>query len=316
MTSSQPEPNNILMTDDRSSNVIVLTIFTIIGSFGNCLVIFMVMLNRQTCRTSNYYILSLTIADLILCAVVFPFQALVNTRQEEPPWCGFIGGLTQFILTISVFSITAIAINRYLLVKLSPTAYHKKYSHTRTAFSIIMIWVLALVTLIPGFFCYSGYSQHYALCLLTTEKADHGYFAFIYHVVISIVLGVPSIIIIAFSYFQVWKMFQRSIGTIQQFNHRNVRNYRLTRNLFFLTLVFIISWTPEFIIECVDYDFHLPHVMSRTTILLALANSVINPFLYAFLNKRHLNTCKLNIPCLRKKNQNVPAVKIKTVSTF
>ncbi|KAK3926754.1 Neuropeptide Y receptor type 1 [Frankliniella fusca] len=100
--------------------IVLLSIFygtiSAVAVLGNSLVIWIVATSRGMQNVTNYYIANLALADIVigLFAIPFQFQAALLQRWILPhfmcPFCPFVQVLT---VTVSVFTLTAIAIDRH-----------------------------------------------------------------------------------------------------------------------------------------------------------------------------------------------------------
>ncbi|XP_052133322.1 neuropeptide Y receptor type 1-like [Frankliniella occidentalis] len=100
--------------------IVLLSIFygtiSAVAVLGNSLVIWIVTTSRGMQNVTNYYIANLALADIVigLFAIPFQFQAALLQRWILPhfmcPFCPFVQVLT---VTVSVFTLTAIAIDRH-----------------------------------------------------------------------------------------------------------------------------------------------------------------------------------------------------------
>lgn len=132
----------------------------VVGTFGNCTVSVAVVKNRALHVASNFYMVSLALADLLVTAFLVPMRAAQHLALfngsivEEAVVCvlGFIGRIT---ILASVSSIGALSMDRRMALK-QPLKYHSviRFAKRRAVKVILTIWVLSLaftsLTLIPG----------------------------------------------------------------------------------------------------------------------------------------------------------------------
>jgi len=131
-----------------------------VGTFGNCTVSVAVVKNRALHVASNFYMVSLALADLLVTAFLVPMRAAQHLALfngsivEEAVVCvlGFIGRIT---ILASVSSIAALSMDRRMALK-QPLKYHSviRFAKGRAVKVILTIWMLSLaftsLTLIPG----------------------------------------------------------------------------------------------------------------------------------------------------------------------
>lgn len=142
---------------------IIITIFSIViilGIFGNLLVIWTVLFNKNMRTSNNVIIINLAISDLILCFFSIPFNAY-KTLRHTWKFSDFLCRLTPFFQASNVFvssmSITAIALDRYIhivcAVRLRQSS--AKSSQIRIYVSMLicgLIWMFAFALSSPLFY--------------------------------------------------------------------------------------------------------------------------------------------------------------------
>lgn len=120
-----------------------------IAVVGNALVIWIVITTRQMHTVTNFFIGNLAAADVIigLFSIPFQFQAAVLQRWDLPsfmcPFCPFIQILS---VNVSIFTLTAIAIDRHKAILNPLRARSSKYA---SKIIIGIIWICALLLATP-----------------------------------------------------------------------------------------------------------------------------------------------------------------------
>lgn len=112
------------------------TIFEILVALvavvGNAMVIYVFRIERKLRRRTNYYIVSLAIADLFVGLFGIPFAILAAIGlPTNLHACLFTISLLVVLCTISIFCLVAVSIDRYWAI-LHPMAYSRNV-RTRTA---------------------------------------------------------------------------------------------------------------------------------------------------------------------------------------
>jgi leucokinin receptor len=122
---------------------------SLVAVIGNTLVIWIVLTTRQMHTVTNFYIGNLALADVIigLFAIPFQFQAAVKQRWDLPrfmcPFCPFVQALS---VNVSIFTLTAIAIDRHKAILNPLRARSSKHA---SKIVIGFIWLLALLLAVP-----------------------------------------------------------------------------------------------------------------------------------------------------------------------
>lgn len=96
----------------------VLSLFTVVGSVGNGLVLFVFSRVRDK-TTAQLFILALALIDLFTCMVIIPFTMFVEYTRYDIKY-DFLCKLYQFLITFNVplaaFIMVAIAVDRYFSI--------------------------------------------------------------------------------------------------------------------------------------------------------------------------------------------------------
>ena len=291
---NKSRPNGVCYTGFIPSYSIVLIIFfsiqTLFGTVGNLLAILAITTTRQLWKASNFYILNLSIADFLVCSICAPYNIKAVSCQHNPGCCEIIGFVSGVSMITSLLTLAAIAVNRYLLLKLLPPKYEQYYSPFRTGLSIVIIWLLSLLgNMVPMIGGHAGYDRMLGFCVvLIINEHDHG--IYLYSFSIGLVYGMTSFIICIASYKGVWKVFRNSVQSVGNPSGKRLQDqFILSRNLLILTTIFCIFWGPQMVVAIVEVFLpdkrSVPAMAHRIFTFLAFSNSALNPVLYGIFNK-------------------------------
>lgn len=111
---------------------------------GNAVVIIVFRKERKLRRRTNYYIVSLAAADLLVGLLGIPFAVLASVGlPTNLHACLFTVSLLLVLCTISIFCLVAVSVDRYWAI-LHPMGY-SRHVRTKTAlgksFYNLFIWV-------------------------------------------------------------------------------------------------------------------------------------------------------------------------------
>ncbi|XP_067852547.1 alpha-1B adrenergic receptor-like isoform X2 [Heptranchias perlo] len=126
---------------------LVLGLFILFALVGNILVILSVAFNRHLQTTTNYFIINLAIADLLLSTTVLPFSA---TLEILGYWifgrifCDIWAAVDVLCCTASIMSLCAISIDRYIGVRYS-LRYPSIVTEKKAVLVVVGVWVLSIV---------------------------------------------------------------------------------------------------------------------------------------------------------------------------
>ncbi|XP_072949573.1 dopamine D2-like receptor [Epargyreus clarus] len=122
-----------------------LLVFPLLTLFGNVLVILSVARERSLQTATNYFIVSLAVADLLVAVVVMPFGVyyLVNGVWGLPAVvCDCYIAMDVTCSTSSIFNLVAISVDRYIAVT-QPIKYAKHKSNARVWLMIAVAWLVS-----------------------------------------------------------------------------------------------------------------------------------------------------------------------------
>ncbi|KAK2853622.1 hypothetical protein Q5P01_006283 [Channa striata] len=131
----------------------VLLIVTITG--GNVLVCLSVYLEKALKTTTNYFIVSLAFADLLLAVLVLPL--FVYAEFQGGVWslnmlvCDGLMTMDVMLCTASIFNLCAISVDRFIAVSI-PLNYNRKHVDHRQLILLSATWMLALGVASPVIF--------------------------------------------------------------------------------------------------------------------------------------------------------------------
>ncbi|XP_075431227.1 histamine H1 receptor [Ascaphus truei] len=125
-----------------------ISVFTVIM---NILVLYAVKTERKLHTVGNLYIVSLSIADLIVGVAVMPLNIVYLLNDEwvlGRPVCLFWLSMDYTASTASIFSLFILCIDRYRSVQ-QPLKYLKYRTKTRASVMISGAWLLSLTWIVP-----------------------------------------------------------------------------------------------------------------------------------------------------------------------
>ncbi|NWU77952.1 DRD2 protein, partial [Onychorhynchus coronatus] len=147
--------------------LLTLLIFVIV--FGNVLVCMAVSRERALQTTTNYLIVSLAVADLLLATLVMPWVVYLEVVGE---WrfsrihCDIFVTLDVMMCTASILNLCAISIDRYTAVAM-PMLYNTRYSSKRrVTVMIAVVWVLSFAISCPLLFGLNNTGEYANECII------------------------------------------------------------------------------------------------------------------------------------------------------
>ncbi|KAM6973320.1 D(4) dopamine receptor-like [Aplochiton taeniatus] len=122
---------------------------------GNLLVCLSVYTEKALKTTTNYFIVSLAVADLMLAVLVLPL--FVYAEFQGGVWslnmtlCDSLMTMDVMLCTASIFNLCAISVDRFIAVSI-PLNYNRKHVDQRQIVLLSATWILALAVASPVMF--------------------------------------------------------------------------------------------------------------------------------------------------------------------
>ncbi|KAG7282050.1 hypothetical protein CRUP_023566 [Coryphaenoides rupestris] len=280
---------------------------------GNLMVCAAVGLNHKLRTVTNYFLVSLAVADVCVGAVAIPCAILtgVGVPRGNLPLCLLMLSVLIMLTQSSIFSLLAVAVERYVAIFM-PFRYQTLMTPRNAALVIAVTWLLAfLIGLVPLMGWHKAppagsSSSGHCFFVLVIDMAYMVYFNFFACVLAPLVL----MFLIYARIFATVKRQVRRIeadrgggGAVHQGRAAGVKQEMKTASSLFLVLfLFTACWIPLHIINCfllLCPGCPVPFELLLTAIILSHANSVVNPFLYAYKMKAFRDAFKAILTCCR-----------------
>ncbi|XP_040890307.1 adenosine receptor A1 [Toxotes jaculatrix] len=273
----------------------VETAIALVSVLGNVLVVLVVCVNRSLRNTTFCFIVSLAVADIAVGVLVIPLAIILTLEFNIQFYtCLFLSCLLLIITQSSILSLLAIAIDRYLRVKI-PTRYSIIMTQRRAYVAVCLCWIVSFLSgLVPmiGWNNYNGQENYNnsseISCKFTrVMRMDYMvYFNFFGWVV------VPLTIMIVL-YAEIFRVIRRQLNQRAEATCDGDRYYRkelkLAKSLALVVFLFAVCWLPIHIVNCIDFfcpNCSIPKPVTYIGIFMSHVNSALNPMVYAFRIKR------------------------------
>ena len=155
---------------------IILGTMILATIIGNVFVIAAIVLEKNLHNVGNYLIVSLSVADLMVAALVMPLAAVNEISTQwflGPEICDMWISFDVLCCTSSILHLVAIAMDRYWAVT------RVDYIHNRSARRILIMialsWLIGVSISIPPLFGWKGETNDPASCMISQ---DWGYTIF------------------------------------------------------------------------------------------------------------------------------------------
>ncbi|XP_060912219.1 adenosine receptor A2b isoform X1 [Labrus mixtus] len=304
--------------------IVIEVVIAVLSISGNVLVCWAVAINTTLKNATNYFLVSLAVADILVGCLAIPFAITMSIGIYLDFYgCLFLACFVLVLTQSSIFSLLAIAIDRYLAVKI-PLRY-KELMTGKTAREIIAIlWILSFVIgLIPFF----GWNSMHKSCgnnngsaaQNTTDGGPGGggdllpscwlqcYFESVvdmkymvyFNFFVCVLLPLLIMLCIYLKIFtvarkQLRKIELKCVGNGDSHHHGLLqKEIRAAKSLSIIVGLFAICWLPVHILNCLTLfykNMQKPELVMYVAIILSHANSAVNPIIYAYRIQDFRNT--------------------------
>ncbi|KAK7145287.1 hypothetical protein R3I94_011402 [Phoxinus phoxinus] len=264
---------------------------------GNVLVVLVVCMNQGLRDPTFCFIVSLALADIAVGVLVIPLAVVLSLGLTTQFYtCLFISCLLVIITQSSILSLLAIAIDRFLRVKI-PTSYSIIVTQRRAWVAVGLCWLISFLTgLVPMAGWHRGPPENVSTtpiqCQFTkVMRMDYMvYFNFLVWVV------VPLTIMIGL-YAEIFRVIKRQLNRRAEATCDSSKYYRkelkLAKSLALVLFLFALCWLPLHIMNSILFfcpTCEVPKSAVYVGIFMSHVNSALNPLVYAFRIQRFRDT--------------------------
>nr|ANO38990.1 GCR008 [Schmidtea mediterranea] len=182
--------------------------------FGNSLVIIAVASNSNLRTCTNYFIVSLACADLLMGLVVMPFAMLNELGQEVwifgQIWCDMWHAFDVLSTTASILNLCMIAIERYK-VTTSPLLAGRHLTNKNCIIMIFLVWFCSACISFPAIIWWRQSSDTYDSVCSCKFPTDPFYIS-----ISSIVSFYAPLVLMLVLYWKIYRTAKRMIICLQK----------------------------------------------------------------------------------------------------
>lgn len=296
------------------SVVLLIVIFgTVIGNILVCVAVCMVRKLRRPC---NYLLVSLAVSDLCVAILVMP-TALLNEVLNEwnfgEVFCDIWVSFDVLSCTASILNLCAISVDRYWAIT-KPLEYGVKRTPRRMMLCVALVWLGAACISLPPLLILGNVHYDDKLKKHTCLVCQH----FGYQIYATLGSFYIPLAVMLFVYYQIFRAARRIVmdekraqtrlensmnggtkdkpielggGTIIGSPHQKKLRFQLAKErkasttLGIIMSAFTICWLPFFMLALVRPFFAVPDMLPPLFLWLGYANSLLNPIIYATLNR-------------------------------
>lgn len=293
----------------------IILLAVILGTIiGNILVCIAVCLVRKLRRPCNYLLVSLAVSDLCVAVLVMPTALLYEVLEEwrfGPLFCDIWVSFDVLSCTASILNLCAISVDRYWAIT-KPLEYGVKRTPRRMMLCVALVWLgAACISLPPLLILGNKHELEKRPACIVCQN-------FAYQIYATLGSFYMPLAVMLFVYYQIFRAARRIVmdekraqtrlegalnnGAPQQTQekpinaigspHQKKLRFQLAKErkasttLGIIMSAFTVCWLPFFILALVkpitgaEY-----HTLSSIFLWLGYANSLLNPIIYATLNR-------------------------------
>ncbi|XP_072101157.1 5-hydroxytryptamine receptor 6 [Mobula birostris] len=325
-----------------------LCLISIVTVAGNFLLILLIFTQRSLRNTSNYFLVSLFMSDLMVGLVVMP-PAMLNQLYGrwvlDSDFCSVWSSFDVMCCSASILNLCVISLDRYLLIT-SPLTYKLRMTSSRALFLIVTTWTLAgLASFLPiemgwhemGFENQAFNSSHEvevlgAQCRLLVSLP--------YALVVSCLTFFLPSVAISFTYCRILLAARRQAVQVASLTSNVVttsdepaqvvrdgnpsagdsdgrkfttkhskRALKASLTLGILLGMFFVAWLPFFVANVTQAVCDcIPALLFDVLTWLGYCNSTMNPIIYPLFMRDFKRAIAKSLPCSRRWWERRPSV--------
>uniref|UniRef100_A0A4W3JD06 Adenosine receptor A2 n=1 Tax=Callorhinchus milii TaxID=7868 RepID=A0A4W3JD06_CALMI len=282
--------------------IIIELVIAVLSVLGNVLVCWAVCLNSNLQNVTNFFVVSLAIADIAVGVLAIPFAITISTGFCSHFYgCLFIACFVLVLTQSSIFSLLAIAIDRYIAIKI-PLRYNGLVTGQRAKGIIGIFWILSFIIGLTPMLGWNKSNHIEDDQMNGTINCRHGMVPCLFEEVVTMDYMVyynffACVLMPLLIMFGIYlKIFMAARHQLKQMEMKIVhtertqstlqKEFHAAKSLAIIVGLFAVCWLPLHIINgvnlfCPGCKPPRPWMM-YIAIVLSHANSVVNPFIYAY----------------------------------
>ncbi|XP_067875377.1 prolactin-releasing peptide receptor-like isoform X2 [Heterodontus francisci] len=289
-------PDTDLLQRYKSFFILLYCALVVVACIGNAFLIACIMMDKKLHNATNFFIGNLSVADLLMCLTCVPLT--LSYSFELRGWlfgkfmCHFVSLMQSATVYVAVLSLTAIAVDRYIVV-----AYPIRRRITFHWFSLTIaaIWVISLALACPATI-HTRYQElnmvDFNACGESWPSLEEQRLA--YSCIILFLSYMVPLSAVTISYYAITVHLKKR----NEVGRNHAKWSKGKRKTFILlvisVVVFAICWLPLQILNLIiDIDIDLTilnykyiKVLHLSCHWVAMSSSCYNPFIYASLHQK------------------------------
>ncbi|NXX81184.1 GPR19 protein, partial [Urocolius indicus] len=275
-----------LRLEEIAAASMVLAALWLASVLGNSLVCIVIHRSRRTQSTTNYFVVSMACADLLLSVAGMPFVLLQLTYGR---WmlgngmCKLVRYIQYLTPGVQIYVLLSICVDRFYTI-VYPLSF--KVSREKAKKMILASWILDAAFASPALFFYSSNSDDH--CNFFLPSSWEGATYSIIHLLV--VFLIPAILILLFYHKiikYIWRIgsdgrtVRRTMNTVPRTKVKTIKMFLM------LNSIFLLSWLPFYVAQLwhpKETDYRKSSLVFLAITCISFSSSASKPTLYSIYN--------------------------------
>ena len=287
----------------------------LLGFMGNILVIVSIATTPKLRTSHNALIVTLSVVDLLMSIFVIPFYSVGILSQGWPlsqAMCRFTIQFSFILSHVSLITLAVVATNRYMLISKPVEKYNRFCGRNKIVFMMVFMWSQGVVVFLISEFVLQvdiRYLPAFSGCVLN----PHDTTSYRFITVLVCLVVVPVLLIMLVQYIRTFVVVRSSRQRVKPakpamaavalnlaaanrppYHDQNRRQetssiskeeIRILQMSILLTFIYFFCYIPVSIIYVIGIYYPVLFRGGRLALFLMRLAPVINPVVYAWMNK-------------------------------
>ncbi|XP_056424468.1 adenosine receptor A1-like [Hyla sarda] len=281
------------------------------AAVGNFLVCVGVLLDRKMWTVTNYFLVSLSVADMCVGAFAIPGALLtsIGLPRYNLELCLLMLSILIMLTMSSTFSLMAISVDRYIAI-LNPLRYKSIMTSSNSFIAIVIAWIVAFLSGLIPMMGWHKPPPGDGYCLFV-HVIDMTYLVYFFSLVYFYLPVIIMFVIYTQIYAAVRKQLHGTVGGTAGKQGAGMKEFKTATSLFTIIFFFMLCWAPLHVMNAISLlcpHCYTPPVILNIGIILTHANSALNPIMYVYKLKSFRKSFKRVFLC---RNSAVSPTKLK-----
>ena len=288
----------------QATAAVVYTLLSILTLGGNALVCLIVFHYMGTTTVTNLFIANLAVTDLFVGLFCIPIVLISDYLLSDWPFgvfmCKFTSIVQSVFVVCTVYTLIAMSVDRYIAI-IHPL--HPKLTRDQCHKLIAGLWAFALIFSSPIFFemhvhhiCFQRNGQELSQTVCQTNGLHPWIQKFYNFATLTIIYLIP-LCALSVVYLRLGWQLNRSRAPGEAHSERDAKikksKQKVIKMCFIVVFMFGVCWFPmqlyinifRLYLDQIFDKKYVPHFYFAFH-LMAMSNSCVNPFIYAFMSSK------------------------------